>query len=606
MYRDNTALYDDGKATMTESTHHKPDVSLSQPHNSQTTSWNTAEIIDSDLPNRSRSTGTSRQSEAQKTVSDTISDKVTSAFVRRTLCSHDVLLGNGEKGHTTLRPIEEVLPPLTSSNEVDLQLYAIISVIIRDFVHAWYSKITPDQVFVSEVILIIAHCTRALEQRLQEVDLEALLLDEIPELVHAHLSSYRLAKAQAKSTGTLVSNPRVVYHTLHPHPALSPVPNDDVPGSIVEQRESESAWRQLLVQGLLAVLLPTEDLENGCLRALVAEMFAEMIFANGISGKACESWLLWECITKLAEIAHTDESKEVHRPVDENSEQPLTRLERFGLLAARKEQKEFSGRPLAATGQGHHKVMLVSIPDLFWITIQYAFWAFTAVRVVVLSLVNARSLPSRFHACEQSLDGARSQSQVPHVDPTMTGRTSRIKRPILSMKLWSCAARLADLDVRMPWLLGFISMLHNRAMIGPGKVGETDGVLDRFLSHILHVQVFNPALVPVILRTLRATLFPNNALGPPRLIPSEEEARAIKSRCAASLLALLPKKVAAAYFTTSDREVHLQHIEEFLDSFEDVYLNKHLIYQLVELIVLRLAPELGLRGVQELFEERMS
>lgn len=80
-----------------------------------------------------------------------------------------------------------MLPPLTSSNEVDLQLYAIISVVIRDFVQAWYSKITPDQVFVSEVILIIAHCTRALEQRLQGVDLEALLLDEIPELIQAHL-----------------------------------------------------------------------------------------------------------------------------------------------------------------------------------------------------------------------------------------------------------------------------------------------------------------------------------------------------------------------------------------------------------------------------------
>jgi hypothetical protein len=118
---------------------------------------------------------------------DTTSDRATAAFVRRTLCSHNVLLGNGEKGRSTPRPIEEVLPPLTSSNEVDLQLYGIISVIIKDFVQTWYSKITPDQEFVNEVLQIIAHCTRGLEQRLRKIDLEALLLDEIPELLEAHL-----------------------------------------------------------------------------------------------------------------------------------------------------------------------------------------------------------------------------------------------------------------------------------------------------------------------------------------------------------------------------------------------------------------------------------
>lgn len=140
------------------------------------------------LPNHPRVTGATRQSETHKLSADTTSDKATAAFIRRTLCSHNVLLENGEKGRNTPRPIEEVLPPLTSSNEVDLQLYAIIAVIIKDFVQTWYSKITPDHVFVNEVVQIIAHCTRALEQRLRKVDLEALLLDEIPDIIGAHLS----------------------------------------------------------------------------------------------------------------------------------------------------------------------------------------------------------------------------------------------------------------------------------------------------------------------------------------------------------------------------------------------------------------------------------
>lgn len=83
--------------------------------------------------------------------------------------------------------ISNLLPPLSSRNDVDLQLYAIIAIIIKEFVYTWYSKVTPDQRFVEEVVLIIAHCTRGVEQRLRKVDLEALIFDELPELLHAHI-----------------------------------------------------------------------------------------------------------------------------------------------------------------------------------------------------------------------------------------------------------------------------------------------------------------------------------------------------------------------------------------------------------------------------------
>src|SRR5216117_635801 len=70
----------------------------------------------------------------------------------------------------------------------------------------------------------------------------------------------------------LASDPRETYHSLHPHPALSPVPISLSPDAATEQQKNEAAYRRLLVQGVLAVLLPTEDLENGCLRTLVREI----------------------------------------------------------------------------------------------------------------------------------------------------------------------------------------------------------------------------------------------------------------------------------------------------------------------------------------------
>jgi hypothetical protein len=150
--------------------------------------------------------------------------------------------------------------------------------------------------------------------------------------------------------------------------------------------------------------------------------------------------------------------------------------------------------------------------------------------------------------------------------------------------------------------------LHHFAPISARNTAEFSKLTNfslRFLSQTMQKRVLNPALLPTILRTLRATLFPNNALAPPRTVPSKGEAQLIKRQCAATLLGLLPAKVAAIFFSTTSRDEQLGQTEELLDCLDDAYLNKHLIFGIVELIVLRLVPELGGRGVQELLDERL-
>ena len=121
----------------------------------------------------------------------------------------------------------------------------------------------------------------------------------------------------------------------------------------------------------------------------------------------------------------------------------------------------------------------------------------------------------------------------------------------------------------------------------------------------MRIRVLNPAFIPILLRTIRATLFPHNALGPPRKPPSAEEAKVIKRRCAATLLGMLPARVALGFFATDNAATQLRQVEELLDCLDDAYLNKHLIFSIVELLIVRLVPELGERGVQELMDERM-
>lgn len=131
----------------------------------------------------------SRTKSKQK-IDSTASDEATAAFVRRSLCAHQIRSGPAaEAGKPKTTSLEELLPPLTTSNKIDLQLYALIAIIIRDFVQTWYSRITPDQQFTDQVVQIIAHCTRALEERIRHVDIEALAFDEIPAILDAHIAS---------------------------------------------------------------------------------------------------------------------------------------------------------------------------------------------------------------------------------------------------------------------------------------------------------------------------------------------------------------------------------------------------------------------------------
>ncbi|KAF5498545.1 PXA domain protein 1 [Colletotrichum fructicola] len=305
---------------------------------------------------------------------DFLSDRATAAFIRRVLCSQQL----SDKERTTPPPIEELLPPLTSRNDVDLQLYALIAVILREYVQAWYSKITPDEAFVDEIVQIIAHCTRALEQRLRKVDLESLLFDELPDLLDKHIVAYRAAH---------------------------------------DPQENEAIYRQLLVQGVLAVLLPTEDLENDCLTSLVGQIFSELIIGNVLANRLSQPWLIYECLIILTRVLERKSE-----PIEED----------------------------------------------------------VAEAVQAGTLAMSSSLPPRADVAydeKHELTGQLSDSKTPDA---LTGldEAQPVKTPIFAFKLWTCISDLIELDARMPWLSGTLSMLQLGAMKGPGRVAALNGPMD--------------------------------------------------------------------------------------------------------------------------------
>ncbi|KAJ5130923.1 uncharacterized protein N7515_006962 [Penicillium bovifimosum] len=414
---------------------------------------------------------------------DAASDKATTALIRRVLCPQ-----TGSYGASSPQPPEELLPPLTSSNDVDRQLYALLAIIIKEFVYSWYSKITPDQALVNEVLQVIAHCTRALEQRLRQIDVAQLALDEIPGLVEAHVLSYRLARQQSHLSGLPPSH-RALYHELNPHPGLSPVPDPADPDTIAEQGESEAVYRRLLANGILAVLLPTEDLENNSLRTLVVDVIADLILGNQVSGRTCEGWFIWETITKLAtRVGH----RQIQDDTKSDSDSQANRLEKFGLLSTDDELRNQPLVPFSATAW-------------IWNLLQKIYLGYVALRFIAMGLFRVASSPGpSSHGVGvspppiyQKGDGSESSEGVS-------------SRPVLDYRVFSMISQILGISWRMPWLSGFLALLQYLILAGPGRVGATDGIFDRFLRETIEEYVLTPTLLPNLLLATRTALFPAN------------------------------------------------------------------------------------------------
>lgn len=235
------------------------------------------------------------------------------------------------------------------------------------------------------------------------------------------------------------TDPREIYHSLCPLPALSPVPRPDDPASVAAQAENEAAYRQLLVCAVLSILLPTEDLENRCLTALVGQILSELVIGNAVANRLSEPWLIWELLIIASRAV--------------------------GRRRAAEDQRESAEQSSGASLAGRRGF---SIQALFWTVLQWCFLAASFIRAAFAVLRKSGSLPRR-----ASRHSAGSGSSSSKKGPPLS------KAPLLAFRCWSAISNLVEMDRRMPWLWGSLSLLQWIAVTGPGRIGGVDGRLDR-------------------------------------------------------------------------------------------------------------------------------
>ena len=280
-----------------------------------------------------------------------------------------------------------------------------------------------------------------------------------------HSPAIRIASQTTQST-TLSGANRIIYHALRPHHALTPIPI--TPNELADQQENESAWCQMVVNRALALLLPYDEHQNPCLHVLVSEILSEMIFHNGICGKACENWLIWEGVTKVIYVLRPD-LVPIAQPADQA---PVNRLKQFGLVSNEEDvtQSKSGGRRFDALSQG------------FWALMQSLWLAWVIMRSAVVLLMQASSLPTRStHSQYSKLDNIVDDSSSLDLHPAERLRVSSASQniPILGMALWTCLSKLARLQERMPWLTGTFSLMQWFLLHGPGQLCCTNSRFDR-------------------------------------------------------------------------------------------------------------------------------
>ena len=192
----------------------------------------------------------------------------------------------------------EVLPELTGSKRVDLELYALIGLLFRNFVNRWYTSLTDDDTdFVKELIKVISQVARDLEQRVLQVDLLQLVFDDIPVVLDEHLLAYRKINRELGSSYLQFDTIDSAFDYLCPHKAL---------GSDIDDTAARALYLKLLSKNILQILLPKEQRNSQLVTKFMNSLLGDMLL-NIIVDKLSQPYQIFEIITLVCELLLSEE-----------------------------------------------------------------------------------------------------------------------------------------------------------------------------------------------------------------------------------------------------------------------------------------------------------
>ncbi|ESX03057.1 hypothetical protein KL918_002168 [Ogataea parapolymorpha] len=190
---------------------------------------------------------------------------------------------------------QESLPAFTSSSTVDNELHALVGLFLRQFVLGWYKNVAFDEngEFLNEIVALIAHLTRDLQQRCLRIDWSQLLLDDLFVVLGKHMEALREAKTRVGTKFSIQDENELIanYLSLNGHFAIQ-----------LDTPERERQYMQVLVKKLMKMMLPNEEAESNLSRMFAETIFGDLILRNVVENLT-DNFMLWNMIKAVSEAS---------------------------------------------------------------------------------------------------------------------------------------------------------------------------------------------------------------------------------------------------------------------------------------------------------------
>lgn len=188
----------------------------------------------------------------------------------------------------------EDLPPLLKLSpnahpELASELYDFIAIALRAYINPWWTKLTRyDKEFLPHTNRIITHVIHALEERVHNVQHEALVFHDLPTIVTQHFVDFRNAQSKLSSSyasGGANSLSQLFAH-IQPHMAIS------------SDGQIDTEYYRQTIDLVLKACLPVEDYQPEVERVIIREVLVKVL-VNDIFPKITQPWFIQKTILDL-------------------------------------------------------------------------------------------------------------------------------------------------------------------------------------------------------------------------------------------------------------------------------------------------------------------
>ena len=178
------------------------------------------------------------------------------------LCSRLKKLGIREQIRMTSKNPIKTFTILTGSSAIDKQLQDMISYIIRDYILAWYRKITFNTSFPDEVRSILSQTVTILTERIAQVDWVPYITTQLVDHVANHVRLFKSARnkynSPLKDGEARPADLETIFFDFEVE-----MEGEICRDQVCLNTEEETQYFQELCEMLLYLILPKQEFANG-------------------------------------------------------------------------------------------------------------------------------------------------------------------------------------------------------------------------------------------------------------------------------------------------------------------------------------------------------